>query len=77
VIGFISIRELEGEGINLAFFDFGKLKLLAGEENITEVHLLNDQRQLPVYQVTVQQKYGNVMDVLSHGNNCLYNDMIM
>jgi hypothetical protein len=50
---------------------------LAGEENISEVRLLNNQRQVPVYQVTVQQKYGNAIGVLSHRSNCLYKDMIM
>jgi hypothetical protein len=30
-----------------------------------------------VYQVIVQQKNGNAIDVLSHRSNCLYKDMIM
>jgi hypothetical protein len=34
LIRFMSIRELEAKCINLAFFDSGKQKLLAGEENI-------------------------------------------
>jgi hypothetical protein len=68
-LAFKSVRELEEQYINLAFFEYGKLQLLAGGENISEVRLLNDQPQVPVYQVTVQQKYGNVIDVLSHRNN--------
>jgi hypothetical protein len=43
LIGFMSLRELEAKGINLVFFDSGKLKLLAGEENISEDRLLNNQ----------------------------------
>jgi hypothetical protein len=77
LIGFMSLRELEAKGINLALLDSRKLKLLAGEENISEVRILKNQPQVPAYQVTVQQKYGNAVDVLSHRSNCLYKDMIM